>query len=139
MTNLEKKIAAFKREAGSKEQYNVEQQKIYTAFTRKNGRPIRVEVIDCSGIKMKISLDSTTEVKKILLKHYKGKEGRVTADEILRMFDVVRYGHKKSNHGNFEYTLTFDRGKFTYFTIVKLFPNGEDAILKSFYTNRVAK
>lgn len=134
-TPIEKKIEQFKKEAGPKEQYNIEQQKIYTAFTKNKGLPIRVDVVDCEGIHIKVAIDPTEEVKKILLKHYQEKKGNVTAKEILNMFDVMRTGNKNFNQGNYVYTKKYTRKGNVYFIVIKLFANKKEAILKSFYSN----
>ena len=79
--------------------------------------------------------DPTEEVKKILLKHYQGKKGNVTAKEILNMFDVMRTGNKNFNQGNYVYTKKYTRKGNVYFIVIKLFANKKEAILKSFYSN----
>lgn len=135
MTNVQRKIEAFKREAGAKDKYNTEQQKIYTAFTKENGKDITITLTDCEGVKLKVLLKSADEVQKILLKHYKGKKGTVTAKEILNMFDVVRTGKKQFNIGNYVYRKRYVRNGSVYFTVIKLFANGKDAVLKSFHSN----
>lgn len=137
--SIDKKIAQFKQEAGNKEQYNTEQQKIYSAFTKKNGSKTIINVVDCEGISIRVCLDSSTEIRKILLKHYKTRIGTVTAKDILNMFDVMRTGKKEFQSGNYTYIKTKYRNingvRIRYFLIIKLFPNGKDAVLKSFYTN----
>lgn len=134
-TSIEKKIEQFKKEAGPKEQYNTEQQKIYSAFAKTNGKSVRFDITDCEGIAIKITLDPATEVKKILLKHYQEPKGTVTAKDILQMFDVVRSGSKQFNKGNYVYQKRYTRNGNVYFAVIKLFSNGKDAVLKSFYSN----
>lgn len=95
MNNIREKIDIFKREAGEKERYNIEQQKIYSAFTKENGKSIRFAITDCKGKNLRVTLDPATEVRKILLKHYQEPTGTVTAKEILNMFDIVRTGTNK--------------------------------------------
>ena len=136
MSAIRKKIELFKSEAGEKEQYNIEQQKIYSAFTKENGKGIRFAVTDCEGKIFKVTLDSATEVRKILFKHYQEPNGTVTAKDILNMFDVVRRGVKRYEKGNYVYTKRFLRKGEVYFAVLKLFPNGKDAVLKSFYSNQ---
>ena len=135
MNNIREKIDIFKREAGEKERYNIEQQKIYSAFTKENGKSIRFAITDCKGKNLRVTLDPATEVRKILLKHYQEPTGTVTAKEILNMFDIVRTGTKKKEKGNYVYTKKFVRKRAVYFAVLKLFPNGKDAVLKSFYSN----
>jgi len=133
--SIDKKIAQFKQEAGNKEQYNTEQQKIYSAFTKKNGSKITINVVDCEGVRIRVILNSSDEVRKILLKHYKGTKGTVTAKEILNMFDIVRSGSKNFNDGNYVYIKRYRRRGTVYFTVLKLFSDGGTAVLKSFYSN----
>lgn len=135
MTNLEKKIAAFKREAGDKSQYTPEQQKIYSAFTKVNGAEVSVKVTDCEGVTMNVKLQASKEVRKILLKHYRGEKGTVSGREILNMFDVMRTGSKSFNDGNYVYRKRYVKHGNVYFIVIKLFSNGKDAVLKSFYSN----
>lgn len=128
-----KKIEDFKNEIGEMV-LNEEQKKIYDAFTKVQGRKIYVTVCDSENTILKILLESQTEVKKILLKHYKGSKGIVTASEILNMFDVVRTGDKYFNLGNYVYTKVYTKGGKRYRTVLKIFNNGSDAVLKSFNT-----
>ena len=137
MTNtvdiLQDKIELFKNEIGTRK-LNIEQQKIYSAFTKKSGSKIYVSVTDCEGIRLKITLESQAEVKKILLKHYNGTTGTVTAWEILNMFNVVRYGSKNYSDGKYVYSRIFIKGGKRYRAIVKIFRDGSNAVLKSFNT-----
>lgn len=134
-TPIEKKIEQFKKEAGPKEQYNIEQQKIYSAFAKTGGKSVRFDIVDCEGVIIKITLAPGTEVRKILLKHYQEPKGTVTAKDILHMFDVVRTGSKLFNKGNYVYQKRYTRKGNVYFAVIKLFFNGKDAVLKSFYSN----
>lgn len=136
MTLIQQKIEQFKAEAGDKNQYTPEQQKIYTAFTKEGGSLTNFIITDCEGKTLKISVDSATEVRKILLKHYKTNVGTVTAKEILHMFDVIRFGSKHFNHGNYVYIHRFVKKGIVFYTVIKLFSNGKDAYLKSFHSNR---
>ncbi len=72
--------------------------------------------------------------KIILLKHYRTSDGTVTANQILRMFDVVRTGSKRKSQGNVVYSKVFRKNGVEYRTVVKIFPNGKDAVLKSFHS-----
>lgn len=135
MTNLEKKIAAFKREAGDKSQYTPEQQRLYYIFTKAKGKEIRFAVIDCEGIKLSVSVDPTDEVKKILLKHYRTDDGTVTAKEILNMFDVVRTGSKRFDKGKYIYQKRYVKRGTVYFTVIEFVKEGTKAVLKSFHSN----
>ena len=92
-------------------------------------------VVDCEGVRIRVILNSSDEVRKILLKHYKETKGTVTAKDILNMFDVVRSGSKNFNEGNYVYVKRYRRRGTVYFTVIKLFSDGETAVLKSFYSN----
>ena len=132
-TPIEKKIRQFKAEVCDRE-LTTEQAKIYAAFTKTNGKTINVHVTDCEGVNLKIALDSSTEVKKILLKHYKTSDGTVTALQILNMFDLVRKGKKYFSQGNYVYSVKKVKNSVTYKTVIKIYSNGKDAVLKSFHS-----
>lgn len=136
MAKIDDKIALFIKEAGDKSKYNVEQQKIYTAFTKKKGKPVNFKITDCEGIDYNISLNPEKEVKKILCKHYKENDGTVLTADILNMFDVIRTGLKNYNNGNIVYTKRYTRKGEVYFFVIKLLKSGNNAVLKSFYSNR---
>lgn len=130
---LEQRIAQFKEEIGSRP-LNEEQKKIFAAFTKVNGSKIYVHAVDCEGVVLKVLLESSGEVKKILLKHYKGTEGTVSANDILNMFHVVRTGDKQFSSGNYVYTKFIYRKGKRYRVVLKIHDNGTDAVLKSFNT-----
>ena len=135
MTLIQEKIRAFIKEAGPRERYDVEKQKIYSAFTKENGKDVGFSIVDCEGVNIKVKLESSKEVKKILLKHFQTDNGTVTAKDILNMFDVMRTGSKSFNNGNYVYSKRYVRRGNVYYTVIKLFSNGRDAVLKSFYSN----
>ena len=72
--------------------------------------------------------------KIILLKHYRTSDGTVTANQILRMFDVVRTGSKRKSQGNVVYSKVFRKNGVEYRTVVKIFPNRKNTVLKSFHS-----
>ena len=109
-----------------------EQSKIFHAFTTAK-KDIKIAVTDCKGVNLLITLDQQ-EIGKILIKHYKASDGTVTANEILQMFDIVRNGKKSFSYGNYVYSITKRKNGETYKTVVKIFPNGKDAVLKSFHS-----
>ena len=133
MATIEDKIKQFKSEVGNKT-LSKEQAKIYNAFTKVNGKKVAISVVDCEGVVLKVTLIPSKEVKKILLKHYRTSDGTVTANQILRMFDVVRTGSKRKSQGNVVYSKVFRKNGVEYRTVVKIFPNGKDAVLKSFHS-----
>ena len=132
---IDAKIALFIKEAGDKSKYNEEQQKIYTAFTKTKGKPIRFHVVDCEGVVLNVSIDPKTEVVKILNKHFYENNGMIKTEHILKMFDVMRLGVKSYNNGNYVYRKRFTMKGDVYFLVIKLYQNGKDAVLKSFYSN----
>lgn len=89
---------------------------------------------DCKGKELIISIAPKNEAKKILIKHYNSKDGTVKASEILRKFNVVRNGNKSYSQGNTVYSMIKKKNNETYKTIVKIYSNGTDAVLKSFYS-----
>ena len=91
-------------------------------------------VTDGYGCKYKIMLESSKEVRKILLRHYRTNDGTVTAYQILTMFDTLRTGTKYTSMGNIVYKKTRTRDGVEYHTVIKIFENGTDAVLKSFHS-----
>lgn len=130
---LAKKIEQFIEEVGSME-LTPEQNEIMIAFTKAKKRK-KFAVTDCEGINLRITIDPQHEARKILLKHYNTKDGAVTAKDILKMFDVVRKGEKKFNQGNYVYSVTKHRNGVTYKTVINIFSDGKDAVLKSFHSD----
>lgn len=130
---IEDKIKQFKAEVGSRA-LTPEQGKLYYAFTKKNGKDVKINVVDSYGVALRVTVESSKEVRKILTKHYRTGNGTVTAMQILNMFDTVRSGEKYSSQGNTVYRKTRSKDGVTYHTVVKIFSNGHDAVLKSFYS-----
>lgn len=129
---LNKKIAQFIEEVG-KAELTPEQSKIFHTFTKAK-KEIKFDITDCEGINLRIIIDPEHEVRKILIKHYNTKNGTVTAKDIIKMFDVVRKGEKRFNDGNYVYSVTRQKNGVTYKTVIKIFSNGKDAVLKSFHS-----
>ena len=136
MTNLEKKIAAFKREAGDKSQYTPEQQKIYAAFTKLNGKDTNFAVIDQEGITIRFFIKSSAGAKHILDEHYLVERGKVTAKEILNMLDVIRTGKKTFENDSYVYRKKYTINGFTYTVVLRLIKANGKIALKTFYSNR---
>ena len=137
MTNLEKKIVAFIREAGDKSKYTPEQQKIYTAFTKTSGSKIYLRVTDKFNVSYKLYMPTGYYLEKIMTKHYQGAKGMVTAFEILNLLDVIRTGDKYRDidTGHWVYYKRYRRKGATYTAIVKIAKDGINSHLLSFYTN----
>lgn len=130
---LSTKIAQFIAEVGDRE-LTQEQGRILYAFTEAK-KDVKFNITDCEGIDLKISIDPGHEVRKILIKHYNTKDGTVTAKDILKMFDIVRKGEKKFSNGNYVYSVIRKRNGVTYKTVIKIFSNGKDSVLKSFHSD----
>lgn len=113
------------------------QKRLYKSFIRTSGNPSSFSAIDKEGeiVKFKLRSDSTTEgTQHILLKHYNGIVGRVTAIEIISMFDVIEKGKK---HNSVKHTIyTLERKYRRNSLIVCLKITSGNAVLKSFYSNR---
>lgn len=133
---IEKKIRQFIDEVGYKE-LTTEQAKVYAAFTKTKGNPIRISTIDSEGTSVSFKMDPTKHgdgPQHILTKHYKGTIGRVTAIEILNMCEAIRNG-KKDYSGNcvyYEYTKKYSGVMHTIF--IKI--GTRDKYLKTFYSDR---
>ena len=134
MDDIKTKIELFKKEAEKIANRSNEQNKILYAFTHMNAKT-RFMVTDCEGKQLNILIDSTTEVRKILLKHYKTYSGTVTAKEILSMLNIIRYGSKHYNKGNYAYIKRSFVNNKVYYTVIKLFADNSNAVLKSFHSN----
>ena len=133
MSLIDDRIAQFRAEVGDRE-LTEEQRKIFNAFTKKNGSLVRIHIVDVEGVSLRVSMDSSAEVKKVLTKHYCTPDGTVTAVQILDMFDTVRTGRKYMSMGNIIYEKAWTCDGALYFTVLKVFSNGKDAVFKSFYS-----
>jgi hypothetical protein len=68
--------------------------------------------------------------------HYKTTHEYVTANEILNLCDVVRTGTPYKSGGYTVYKLSRRYGKVTIRTVLKISVEGNEAVLKSFYSDR---
>lgn len=110
-----------------------EQRNIFIAFVTASKKK-KIAVTDCKGKDLIISIAPKNEAGKILIKHYNSQNGTVKASEILRMFDIVRTGNKSYSQGNTVYSIIKKKNNETYKTVVKIYSNGTDAVLKSFHS-----
>lgn len=135
---LKKKIAQFKAEVGNRK-LTPEQKKIYAAFTKTKGRPTFIDVVDIydESIKLKIISNSIDAgVQHILLRHYKTNIGRVTANEILNLTEIISKGRREKKRSYMVYSkIINDRGNIVK-EVVRISKDGKTATLKSFYSNR---
>lgn len=135
---LSKKIAQFIAEVGDRE-LTQEQSKIFHAFTKTKGSVTYLNVTDCKGKSLRIKIYSdkfSNGTQHILLGHYKTRREYVTAMEILNLCDVIRNGELYKSRGYTVYRLLRHYGKVTIRTVLKINVNGNEAVLKSFYSDR---
>ena len=135
MTAVEQKIAMFRSEVGSRE-LTEEQQRIYNVFTRTKGVS-RFTITDGYGDSVRFKVDPSKfsdGPQHILVKHYRGIEGRVTATEIINLCEVIRKGTRRKTSTHITYQLTKNVGGNRLILALKITRN--DLVLKSFYSNR---
>lgn len=135
---LSKKIAQFIAEVGDRE-LTQEQGKIFHAFTKTKGSVTYLNVTDSKGKNLRIKIYSdkfSNGTQHILLGHYKTNRGYVTAMEILNLCDVVRKGNVYNRNGYTIYKLLHKYKNVTIRTVLKVNVNGNEAVLKSFYSDR---
>lgn len=136
MSLIQEKIKQFKKDLKG---YPMDerQKRLYKSFIRTNGHPTLFSTIDKYGdvVKFKLQSDSTTEgTQHILLKHYNGIVGRVTAIEIISLFNVIEKGEKHNGIKHTTYTLERKYKRNSLIVCIKI--TSGSAVLKSFYSNR---
>ena len=135
---LSQKIKQFADEVGDKE-LTEEQKRIYKAFTKTKGAATNIYVTDSKGRNLNIKIYSnkfSNGVQHILMGHYKTTREYVTANEILNLCDVVRNGTPYKSGSYTVYKLSRRYGKVTIRTVLKISVEGNEAVLKSFYSDR---
>lgn len=135
---LKKKIAQFKAEVGNRK-LTPEQKKIYAAFTKTKGSSTFINVVDIydDSIRLKIVSNSTDAGSQhILLKHYKTSIGRVTANEILNLTEIISKGRREKNRSYMVYSKIINNRGNIIKEVVRISKDGKTAMLKSFYSNR---
>ena len=136
MSLIQEKIKQFKKDLKG---YPMDerQKRLYKSFIRTSGNPSSFSAIDKEGkiVKFKLRSDSTTEgTQHILLKHYRGFIGKVTAIEIISMFEVIEKGNKAKDSKSITYTMKKNYPKGSLIVGIKI--TAGQAVLKSFYSNR---
>lgn len=134
--NIERKITSFCQEVGEMSM-NDEQKRIYRAFTLASVKPYRFVVTDKYDNTVRFVLYTNKcddGVLHILSKHYNGI-GKVSAQEILNLCDVIRLGNLSVSENTMLYTLKRNGQTFKLIVALKKSKTGNN-VLKSFYSNR---
>lgn len=137
---IARKAEAFRSELES-DCLNAEQRRIWNAFVFRRSKPYRFVVDDSYGntIRFVLYTNKTDDgVLHILAKHYNGNVGAVTAQEIVRLCDVVRNGSIKATPAALSYTWRTDGRTYTLTVALKRTAADEN-VLKSFYSSRKGK
>ncbi len=135
MATIDDKIKQFKKEIGEAV-LTGQQQRVYDTFVRTSGKPVLFTVTDKNGntVKFQIFPDRPQEGSQhILLKHFHGRTGNVSAFDILSICDTVQFGDiviNDKNHICYKWKRT--SGGKTVITSLKIIKSGY--ILKSFYS-----
>ena len=115
-----------------------ENKRVYNAFVYKRSKPYKFEVVDRYNNTIRFVLCTNKlddGVLHILLKHYQGVVGKVSAYEILNFCDVIRKGEVNVNENNMTYTYKQNGQIFKLVVALKRSNTGTN-ILKSFYSDR---
>ena len=138
MALIDEKIALFKAEVGDRE-LNVEQKRVFNAFTKKKGASTYINVTDMDGKSLRIKIYSnkvSTGSQHILKNHYATKIHWVTAWEILNFYEVVEFGTHYVSNGYIVYRIEKYCGDVKISTVLKFVEDNGVAVLKSFYSDR---
>ena len=115
-----------------------ENKRIFNAFVYKRSKPYKFEIIDkySNTIRFVLCTNKLDDgVLHILLKHYQGKIGSVSATEILNLCEVIRNGEISVKENTMVYTLKQNGQIFKLIVALKKSKTGTN-ILKSFYSDR---
>ena len=134
--DIKHKIEQFKKEIGNPTRYNQEQQKIFAAFTKENGKDINFSITDSEGVTLRLFIKSSDSAIHILKRHYLEEKGKVTAHEILHMFDIIRTGAKTFENNKYTYRKQYKINKTTFTIVISLVKSNGKVALKTFYSNR---
>ena len=137
MPTIQQKIEQFKAEIGTR-QLNVEQQRVYNAFVYRRVKPYKFVVNDRYGNTIRFTLytNKTSDgVVHILMKHYRGEIGCVTAWEVLNFCDIIRNGELKTSNSGLTYCWIKGANVYTLKVGLKVTKTDEN-ILKSVYSNK---
>ena len=135
-TDLDKITQNFINEIGDI-QLNEEQRRIYNAFVYRRRKPYKFSVTDKydNTIRFILPTNNTREgVVHILIKHYNGMLGKVSANEILNFVDIIRNGNLTV--GNNTMTYIHKSNGVNYSLIVGIKETPASNILKSFYSDK---
>lgn len=138
MALIDEKIALFKAEVGDRE-LNVEQKRVFNAFTKKKGASTYINVTDMDGKSLRIKIYSnkvSTGSQHILKNHYATKIHWVTAWEILNFYEVVEFGTHYVSNGYIVYRIEKYCGDVKISTVLKFVEDNGVAVLKCFYSDR---
>ena len=134
--NLERITHNFITEVGDT-QLNDEQKRIYNAFVYRRRKPYKFSVVDKYGNTIRFILPTSNKregVVHILMKHYNGKVGQVTASEILCFLEVIRKGNLTAENNTMTYK--YNLNNVCYSLIVGIKETPSNNILKSFYSDK---
>lgn len=115
-----------------------ENKRVYNAFVYRRAKPYKFEIVDKYNNTIRFVLCTNKlddGVLHILLKHYQGNVGKVSAYEILNFCDVIRKGEVNVNDNNMIYTYKQNGQIFILIVALKRSTTGTN-ILKSFYSDR---
>lgn len=140
MALIDDKIKQFKLEVGDAVLSDI-QKKIFDIFVRKSGNAVPFTVIDKLGNKVRFFVYTnriSEGTQHILLKHFHGKEGSVSAFDILSICDTIKFGDMVVNDNkHICYTWERESGGKKIVTSLKIIKAGY--ILKSFYSEDIKK
>ena len=139
MALIDEKIAQFKSEIGDMKM-SEEQQIVFDLFCRTKGKPKRINTSDKDGAKVSFLVHSdkySEGSQHVMLKHYRGKVGHVTAFEIIDMLDVVKKSKCVVRNFVTSYRLVRELGGVKYSLVLKMTTHVH--VFKSFYSNRTNK
>ncbi len=116
---------------------NEEQKRIYNAFVYRRRKPYKFFVVDKYGNTIRFILPTNNKregVVHILVKHYNGNVGQVTAGEILSFLEVIRKGNLTAENNTMTYK--YNLNNVCYSLIVGIKETPSNNILKSFYSDK---
>ena len=118
-------------------QLSDEQKRIYNAFVYRRRKPYKFSVVDKYGNTIRFILPTNNKregVVHILLKHYNGNVGHVTASEILNFLEIIRKGNLTAENNTMTYK--YNLNNVCYSLIVGIKETPSNNILKSFYSDK---
>lgn len=119
-----------------------ENKRIYNAFVYKRAKPYKFEIIDkySNTIRFVLCTNKLDDgVLHILLKHYQGKVGSVSAFEILNFCEVIRNGEISVNENTMVYTLKQNGQTFKLIVALKKKSNRNQYFKKFLFGQEIEK